>query len=537
MNQAKRINIGSNWRPKYDPEVKKYFARIKATTSETYVKWIDIEHEPGQVSFKNFDRGLKEFERYGVKWQPFLICGPWYAVPYWYKESKDSHYFRCLEHDKDSGIQSIWNEKFKKVTRRFLKLFHDHYKDKDGSIDSLLLGVSGDYGESIYPCIGNFDGLYHTHRGFWCNDTYAILDFRKHFKGQFKTIKALNARWGTAYQDFNEVKPFLKKDAPSRRAMVDMVYWYRNAMLKHAEFWIQEARKLWKTKDIYLCMGGDSSAEEGQHYTAAAKMCAKYKVGIRDTNSRDNFRFLNTYQCSTAVATNYYQTYCGFESSHGSSKKFIVARMFAFIVSNAREFHEYSFQGKKEVIKNFCKFRKWMDLPFERSVATAVFSSEAYVNWVHEHATAWDIKEFPWGLPKKPHHLFDKLRYHFDFDLVNDSLIRNGILDNYKALIVPGFTIIEDDIIDLIIKSAKADKKVIIYGANELETVDGKPIPFAGIEAATGLKKLLASLKELEIPVKVKKDGIFEVVDKNQRTLCYDENKDKIYWKKAAAKK
>jgi hypothetical protein len=532
MTKAKRINIGGRgWSAEYEPALKKHFARIKATTTETYLKWIDIEYEPGQVSFKNYDRALDRFERYGVKWQPFLICGPWYSTPYWYKDSKNSHYFRCLEHDKDSGIQSIWNEKFKEPTRRFLKLVHDHYKDRMDSIDSFLLGVSGDYGEAIYPCIGNFDGLYHTHRGFWCNDKYAILDFQKHFKTKFKTIHALNSRWGTTYSKFSEVKPFLKKHAPSRRAMVDMVYWYRDAMLKHSEFWIKEARKLWPKKDIYLCMGGDGSAQEGQHYTAAAKLCAKYKVGVRDTNSRDNFPFLNMYQCSTAVATNYYKTYCGFESSHGSTKKFIVARMFAFIVSGAREFHEYSFDTKKDVTKIFCKFTKMMEIPFRRKVDTAVFASESYVNWVHEHATAWDLKEFPWGMPKKPHALFHKLRYHFDFDLVNDSLIRNGILKNYEALIVPGFTIIEDDIIRLIQKCARAGKKVIIYGPDTLETVDEKSIKFDQVEAIARMGKLLESLDRLDIPVKAKKDGIFEVGDESGRILCYDENKDRIYWK------
>ena len=530
-NQPKRINIGGRWGSEYTSiDIKKYLTKIRATTTETYVKWIDIEPESGEITFKRFDRDLKKFNEYGVKWQPFLICGPWYATPYWYREGTDSHVFRCLEHDKDSGIQSIWNEKFKPVTRRFLKLFHQHYKDHTG-IDSLLLGISGDYGEAIYPCIGNFDGQYHTHRGFWCNDRYAIADFQKQMKAQFKTITKLNARWGTSYADFTQVKPFLKKDSPSRRAMVDMVYWYRNAMLKHAEFWLKEVRKLWKTKDVYLCMGGDSSAEEGQYYTAAAKLCAKYNVGIRDTNSRDHFRFLNTYQCSTAVATNFYKTYCGFESSHGSTRKFIIARMFAFIVSNAREFHEYSFENKPEVIKNFCKFRKWMDIRVNRKADVAVLSSEPYINWHHEHATAWDLKEFPWGLPKAPHDLFDQLRYHFDFDLVNDALIRDNILDNYKALIIPGFTIIEDDILELIRQRAKAGQKVIIHGPDTLETVDEKPIQIDHAEASANMAKLLASLKASGVRVKARKDGIYEVVDPQQGILCYDERKDRIYWK------
>jgi beta-galactosidase GanA len=526
-----RVNIGIGWTKDYDPEAKRYLNKIHATTVETYVKWIDLEPERGQITFKKYDRELDRFGRYGVKWQPFLICGPWYAVPYWYKESKDSHFFRCLEHDKDSGIQSIWNEKFKKITRRFLQMFYEHYKDRDGELDSILLGVSGDYGEAIYPCIGNFDGLYHTHRGFWCADSYAVADFRRHLRTTFGTIRELNARWGTSYGGFGEVRPFLKKNAPSRRAMVDQVYWYRNAMLQHAEFWIQEARKLWKTKDIYLCMGGDGSAEEGQHYTAAAKLCAKYGVGVRDTNARDNFPFLNMYQCSTAVATNYYKTYCGFESSHGSTKKFIVARMFAYMVANAREFHEYGFQHKKKVIQTFRRFRKLMNVPVKRRVDVAVFSSEPYINWLHEHATAWDLKEFPWGMPKAPHKLFHQLRYHFDYDLVNDSLLRNGILKQYKVLIVPGFTIIEDDILALIRRHAKAGNKVVLYGPNTLETVDEKPIPLKEAEPVSGISKLIALLQKMGIRAKAKKDGVFEVIDRNRGILCYDERQDRIYVK------
>jgi hypothetical protein len=528
---TKRINIG-NFAWQYRPETKDYFRKIKATTTESYVKWIDIEHEPDQISFKNFDRALGYYKKYGVKWQPFLICGPWYSVPFWFKESDKSRLFKCLEHDKCSGDQSIWNKDFRKVTKWFLKLFHDHFKGEDESIDSILLGISGDYGEAIYPCVGNFDGHYHIHRGFWCGDPDAILDFQRHFQKKFKSIQTLNARWRTTYSGFSEVRPFVKKDAPSRRAMVDMVYWYRQSMLDHAEFWIKEARKLWKTKDIYLCMGGDGSAEEGQHYTAAARLCAKHGIGIRDTNSRDNFPFLHIYQCPTAVATNYYNTYCGFESSHGSTPKFIVARIFAFITSGAREFHEYSFMDKPDVIKSFRTFRKWMDLDCRRRARIAVFASEPYVDWIHEHATSWDIKEFPWGMPPKPHALFTSLRYHFDYDLVNDSLIRNGILANYDTVIIPGFAIIEDDILSLIRQRAESGKSVLVYGPNELKTVDEKPITITNAEMLPDINKLVAYLLKLGLRAKRKKDGIFEVQDtKSGKILCYDENKDSIYWK------
>ncbi len=532
MSSSKRVNIGWHWERDYSRKSHEYFRKIGATTAETYVRWIDIEPEPGHITFKNFDRELDRLVRYGVKWQPFLICGPWYATPYWFRESGNSHFFRCLEHDQNSGIQSIWNAKFQAPTRRFLKLFHDHYASRLQQIDSILLGVSGDYGEAIYPCIGNFDGQYHTHRGFWCGDSLAIADFRRHCRQQWKTIQALNARWGTKYRDFDQVRPFLKKDAPSRRAMVDQVYWYRGAMLKHAEFWVKEARRLWPSKDIYLCMGGDGSAEEGQHYAAAAKMCARYGVGVRDTNARDNIRFLNTYQCSTAVAANFYQTYCGFESSHGSTREFITARMFAAILSGVREFHEYGFSGADEVVEQFRKFRKLMDVPFKRVVSVAVFSSEAYVNWVHEHATAWDIKNFPWGLPPKPHALLDTLRYHFDFDVINETLLRDGILKNYQVLIVPAFTLLEDDMPEILARHVRGGGQVLVYGRESCQTPDGRSPSLDGAAVISTLPGLLAALKQAGIRVKGRRDGVFEVMDKSGKTLCYDENRSRIYWKK-----
>jgi hypothetical protein len=531
---SKRVNIGVWWGSRARRrEPAGFFRQIRATTCETYVKWIDIEPEPGDIRFDQFDRTLAEIRKLGLKWQPFLICGPWYATPYWFRDSGDSHFFRCLEHKRNSGIQSIWNRSFRKQIRRFLKLFHDHYKNDMYSIDSLLLGVSGDYGEAIYPVIGNFNGQYHTHRGFWCGDELAILDFRRHVKRKYGTIRKLNASWKASYSSFSQVAPFLKKDAPSRRAMLDMVDWYRQAMLDHSEFWIREARKLWPRKDVYLCMGGDGSAEEGQYYSAAAKMCAKYNVGVRDTNAREGLNLLNAYQCDTAVATNFYGTYCGFESSNGSDKKEIVARMFSFVLSSAREFHEYSLHGRKEVVRSFRKYREFLETSFHRKVDVAVLSSKAYVNWFHEHAGSWKIKAFPWGLPKPAHDLFSRLRYHFDFDIVDDCLIRDGILAKYRALIVPGFSILEDDITEAVKKRAGKGLAVLVYGKDDPETVDGQKIGFENAETAGSLKTLLALLSKMKIRVRSTKDGVFEVVDTRGNVICYDENKNRIYRSRA----
>lgn len=528
---GKRVTIGAPWHVlyKYNREYHYFLKKIKATGIEIYVKWAEIEKEPGQIDFSIFDKQLENLKKYGVKWQPFLICGPWYSTPYWFLKSKDCYFLKCLEHEIESGVQSIWNPSFKKYVKRFLKIFYDHYKKEEKMIDSILLGISGDYGEAIYPVVGNWDGLYHTHKGFWCGDALAVEDFRKYLKERYQTIENLNRKWHSSFRSFDQIKPFLKENAPSRRAMIDLVYWYRSSMLEWAEFWVKEARNLWKNKDIYLVMGGDGSAKEGQHYTEAARICSKYNVGIRDTNARDNFPYLHTYQGKTAVSTNFYKSYCSFESSSGSDEKLIVARIFFFIISNGKELHEYSFHHNKKVVENFAKYRDLMEINFKREVKVAVFSSEPYINWNHEHAISWEIKNLPWGLPPKMHKLFYDFRYYFDFDIVDDSLVRNGILENYEILIIPSFSILEDDVVKII---KEKRMRLIIYGKEILENVDGEKVEFDECIQVESLKELLRTLGNFKINIKFKKDGIFEVTDKKGKVLCYDEKRNKIFWRK-----
>jgi len=52
-----------------------------------------------------------------------------------------------------------------------------------------------------------------------------------------------------------------------------------------------------------------------------------------------------------------------------------------------------------------------------------------------------------------------------------------------------------------------------------------------GIRSGSEDEEYTELIKELEINVKTRKDGIFEVLDKNGNIPCYDENKDLIYRK------
>lgn len=72
---------------------------------------------------------------------------------------------RCLEHGRASAIPSLWSPQMREYVREYLRRFTEHYLPL-GVLESINLGITGDYGEAIYSVIGNWPGEYHSHGGF-----------------------------------------------------------------------------------------------------------------------------------------------------------------------------------------------------------------------------------------------------------------------------------------------------------------------------------------------------------------------------------
>ena len=112
---------------------------------------------------------------------------------------------------------------------RFLKAFCDHYRDA-GVIESILLGIAGNYGEAIYPATGNdwtadIHGPYHTHAGYWAGDPFAVASFREWLRRKYRDTAGLRKAWGTHAPEIALAKPSLRKDALNDRAWLDFVAW------------------------------------------------------------------------------------------------------------------------------------------------------------------------------------------------------------------------------------------------------------------------------------------------------------------------
>jgi hypothetical protein len=216
------------------------------TSIQTYVYWNKVEKTAGVIDWSAYDPLVKLYRQLGLKWVPFIVMSPWYVTPEFVRQTPGMTMYRCLEHGRDSQIPSIWSPALRGYVRHCLGKLAEHYRPME-VLESVNLGISGDYGEAIYPVIGNWPGAYHSHSGYWCGDPLATADFRRHLQALYPAgIPALNAGWKSRYADFSEIQPFLPGRAPSERAWQDFLGWYRGAMTAYADDCLRLAREFFR---------------------------------------------------------------------------------------------------------------------------------------------------------------------------------------------------------------------------------------------------------------------------------------------------
>ncbi|HJN15734.1 MAG TPA: beta-galactosidase, partial [Armatimonadota bacterium] len=320
------------------------YAEHGVTAFEPYVKWMLLEPKEGEWDPEFYDAELAEYKKHGLKWTPFLIAGPAYATPPWFKESDESVFAVDLATGDASRDQSIWNPHIKPRIKAWLERFFDHYDHAD--MQAALLGISGVFGESIYTAGGNgwtwiWDGHYPQHLGWWCGDEHARVDFREKMRAKYERIERLNKAWTTEHGSFADVEPFVPDDNHSRRARLDMTRWYMGAMTDFSEWWVETNRTIAPDVPVMLCTGGGATAELGADMSAQSKMVARHGAGMRITNEASDYatNFHVTRHISSACRQ--YDTYFGYEPAGAVDTNGIVARVYNAVAAGAWELFHY----------------------------------------------------------------------------------------------------------------------------------------------------------------------------------------------------
>lgn len=460
------------------------------TSLQSYVYWAEIEKEPNIIDFSSYDVLVEKLSEQGLRWVPFLILGPYYATPRWFQESKESVFATCLEHGRESKIQSIWNPHLPKYVDRFLRLVAEHYPDH-GIFESITLGISGNWGESLYPATGCFIGGFHTHPGWWCGDEHAMASFRQFAGKKYGSIQALNRSWGTVFRStsvitfprikrrrlhtlcyqaanaipyrirpllrpiwkiikqglnskiassFNQFHVYSRQGvdvSPQQRWYLDFIEWYLASMTQWAEFWVGTARKYFSTSKIYLVTGGSGEVEMGADFSEQTKMVTKYKAGLRITNQTDNYAesFIRTRLLASACR--FYGAYFTTEEADVNVARGVTMRIFDAVSSGASGAYFKNIIGLGT--DNCTGWTSAVGKPTQGAT-----NLKQNLNHLTLSGLIIDVAVFfPNSAialnPSLQHRLYNwcsKLRDIMDFDLVDEHMIADGALKKYRFLIV-----------------------------------------------------------------------------------------------------
>lgn len=509
------------------------YRSLGVTSIESYVTWETCEREgEGKWDWSHWDKQVQVLKDSDLKWVPFLILSPAYSTPDWFRAGKDHFPCRCLEHGTDSKIESLWNPNLPKWIDRFIGEFAKRYGDT-GVIESVLLGIQGDFGEAIYSVWGggwtfNVPGEYHNHAGYWCDDPYALADFREFVEKRYKTVQALNKAWGTEFKTLDDVDfpgrkdeliAFQKKvacgDPGARRRWIDFIDWYRDAMTRWSDWWIKTTREHFPDTPIYLCTGGDAEPHHGSNFAEQCRVSAKHGAGVRITNEGSDYAANFVVTRWVASAGKHYGAYYGFEPAGSEDEKGIVARIYNATASGANQLHDYNpnVVSTKERMDAQRKHIKYLFHVPGPVVPVALWYPNVHMT-LH------------WGgyLDKAA-----QLRDYTDFDYVDETMLRTKALDRNRILVIIHGEVMETADARLIADWVKKGGRVVVMDVPKFESVEGTDDPekilFGGSSQGRTLGKssivrvehwdtlaaeLRKTLDELGLPVyDLEKNGIY----------------------------
>lgn len=433
-----------------NPTELRHLKNMGVTSVEQYVTWESCENRgEGEWDFSHWDAELEKIRAAGLKWLPFLIAGPAYSLPDWYRASRDFEGMVCLEHNLESKIQTFWDRHFYTYIERFLAAFADHYRDHS-AFEGLLFGISGDFGEAIvsvwhgnWPT--NIPGLYHAHGGYWCGDRFARRDFKAAMEKKYGTREALNASWGTDFPSFGAVDyppissdplnfridectgpgTFTPSTLPERRRWIDFIDWYRNSMTEYASFWMQTARKYFPDVELYLCTGGAAEPWHASEFAQQSKVCAAVGGGVRITNEASNYTANFVVTNWVASASSFYGGYFSFEPAGQVTERGVVCRVYNGAATGARSLHYYgnNIMANEERAMNFAN-----NVHFLREGGVKREIGMLYPD------TPLVLNPSRMG---QMHSAFALMRDYTDYVYACDLTVEDGILDTLRALILP----------------------------------------------------------------------------------------------------
>ncbi len=399
-----------------------------------------MEIQPGTFDLSYIEKQASLVQSYGGS-PLFSFCTR--CVAPWQRTQVDSELSRCLEHRAAHPfLWSVWSKQRRDHVQKIVHEAARLMKRVNEDAAPVIIDGYGDYGEPSFPqgTIGIGEDIQefigseapHVHPGFWCGDEPA--------RQSLKESTGLD-------------EP--PKDSSDEVAWVSFVRWYHEGMTEYMRVSAEIYRAELPKASLMVFLGsGREPCDVGQDNSGIAKAVAPYGVAIRSTSSGGMYmhnrdvaeRFERNWPIIKRHATpaRFYGTPFWAEPPYppGIDPFLIPARTFEAMSCGAVALHE------------------WVDHILQhadvyRAIAgkSAIVHPETDVAVYFPTLDHWIANDIH---PEDFWRIASKLRRFVDYDVIDDRMILDGALGNYRWLVIPQATRMDTDALETLRQWARA---------------------------------------------------------------------------------
>ncbi|MBI4978571.1 MAG: family 14 glycosylhydrolase [Spirochaetes bacterium] len=456
--------------PQAHPEFNQWKNVAGITSAEDYICWLPLEPERDAMRWDYYERNCRELEARGMKYAVY----PWlHFAPPWALTSEYWDPLRCIEHNESTFAPSIWSPATIALFDRFYGKLAARFGSRIGEINVSMIC---DYGEVGYP-IGMADWVVpakHKHAGYWCGDSNARAHFSHFALTRYRSVEALNNAWGTSFADAASISypPWFSTEGPpasflascsaaarvqARHRWLDFCEWYLNSMVDFAEKAVATSRAYFPSTPHEIKVGfGNERVMYGADNTAFVARSRTGNFRVRSTHGKLPLYFYRRF----STAAKLYGVPLVTEPPADVSRDEEVERIYKDAISGTKEFFDYV-GNTLRASDLFSRYGRYLEGDHSLTTAAFFFPTTDHRLRAGQH------------IPLRLKTVCAAAVDYFDYDVVDERLIRDGALTNLRVLIMPDGNIVDRDVLTVISGWVRSGGVLIAADNGKLESMEG----------------------------------------------------------------
>jgi len=447
--------------------------------AEDYVTWYTGEKEKGVFDYSYYQVTQEAVKKRGLDYITYLWMS---TMPEWFKDDPAAERVINALNGTAVNYMSIF-------AQSTLDAFETHYREtaKNLDIDIIRVGTPYDYGETTYPShgpTGAIWGVTGVSVGYWVGEESARANFKQTMAAKYGDVGKLNAAWSTSFASFNAIDYPLDAAAPSSRWVLDFVNWYHDGLIGQVGKIVDLSAKYFPNASSIVNLGAAHDKPcIGQSVSGVVKMMAEKDMGVRGVTGTI-VPFIMTKLQSTSARHYKPTSFSSEPADGGASLQHMAMSYFKDLTTGVNWHFDYGANLLKApeftaLFKNYLDI--WSKLRGEYPIIEAALfypmTAHYLENWNRSDAPGFD-GGYPTGLREYAEDLRDML----DYDVLDERMVIDGFLKEYRYLIWPIGVVAEAETLTAIKDWVADGGTLLINGVGSIKTVEGSAGAFGELK-------------------------------------------------------